>query len=136
MQFFLYTAKVQSSYVAVDVKTRFWSIESDKSVLPSAIVRYELQAWNPANRMWDTVRNDLPSTRLSYKRSGLTAGTRYVYRLRGVNRAADNNGLGNWSVLTFPTTAEWRGSVRTVPSHGRDAPRPRPGAVSSFGGSA
>ena len=106
MQFFLYTAKVQSSYVAVDVKTQFWSIESDKNVLPSAIVRHELQVWNPANPMWDTVCNELPSTRLSFKRSNLTAGTNCVYRLRAVNRAADINGLGNWSLITFATTAE------------------------------
>ncbi len=72
----------------------------------SAIVRYELQVWNPATSMWDTVRNDLPSTRLSYKHSGLTAGTKYVYRVRGINRAADNGGLGKWSVIKFATTAE------------------------------
>ena len=72
----------------------------------SAIVRYELQVWNPGTSMWDYVRNDLPSTRLSYKHSGLTAGTKYVYRVRGVNRAAENNGFGKWSVITFATTAE------------------------------
>ena len=72
----------------------------------SAIVRYELQVWNPATSMWDTVRNDLPSTRLTYKHSGLTADTKYVYRVRGVNRAADNNGFGKWSVIKFATTAK------------------------------
>ena len=72
----------------------------------SAIVRYELQVWNAATRMWDTVRNDLPSSRTSYKHSGLTAGTKYAYRLRGVNRAADNNGLGAWSTIKFADTAE------------------------------
>ena len=72
----------------------------------SAIVRYELQVWDAANRMWMTVRNDLPSTRTSYKHDGLTADTRYVYRLRGVNRAADNSGLGVWSTIVFASTAE------------------------------
>ncbi|MCY4117695.1 MAG: fibronectin type III domain-containing protein [Caldilineaceae bacterium] len=72
----------------------------------SAIVRYELQVWNPGTSVWDTVRNDLPSTRLSYKHTGLTAGTKYVYRVRGVNRAADNNGLGRFSTIKFATTAE------------------------------
>lgn len=72
----------------------------------SAIVRYQLQVWDAANSMWMTVRSDLPSTRLSFKHSGLTADTRYVYRVRGVNRAADNNGLGKWSVITFANTAK------------------------------
>ena len=72
----------------------------------SAIVRYELQVWDKDNSMWDTVRSDLPSTRTTYKHSGLTAETRYVYRVRGVNSAADNNGFGKWSVITFATTAK------------------------------
>ena len=72
----------------------------------SAIVRYELQRWDAANSMWRTIRNDLPSTRTSYKDTSLTADTRYVYRLRAVNRAADNNGMGRWSTLVSTTTAE------------------------------
>ena len=72
----------------------------------SAIVRYELQRWDAANSMWVTIRNDLPSTRTTYKDSSLMAGTRYVYRLRAVNRAADNNGMGRWSTLVSTTTAE------------------------------
>ena len=72
----------------------------------SAIVRYELQVWDADNSRWMNVRNDLPSTRTTYKHSGLTAETRYVYRVRGVNSAADNNGFGKWSVITFATTAK------------------------------
>ena len=72
----------------------------------SAIVRYELQRWDPDSNMWMTIRNDLPSTRTSYKDSMLTAGTRYVYRLRAINRSADNNGMGRWSTITFAITAE------------------------------
>ncbi len=99
----------------------------------SAIVLYQLQVWKPDNRMWDTVRNHLPSTRASDKHSGLIADTRYAYRVRGVNRAADNNGLGNWSTITFATTAALRGSDREVPSHSRGAPPLRPGGVSCWG---
>ena len=72
----------------------------------SPIVRYELQRWDAADSMWRTIRNDLPSTRTSYRDTSLTADTRYVYRLRAVNRAADNNGLGKWSTLVSTTTAE------------------------------
>ncbi len=56
--------------------------------------------------MWRTTRNDLPSTRTSYKDTMLTADTRYVYRLRALNRAAGNNGLGKWSTLATGTTAK------------------------------
>ena len=72
----------------------------------SPIVRYELQVWDRDNSMWMNVRNDLPSTRTSYKHMGLTPGTKYVYRLRGVNRAADNGGLGKWSTIDFADTTE------------------------------
>ena len=72
----------------------------------SAIVRYELQRWDAANSMWMTIRNDLPSTRTSYKDTNLMAGTRYSYRLRAINRAADNNGVGRWSTFTSALTAE------------------------------
>ena len=34
----------------------------------------------------------------------LTADTRYVYRLRAKNRAANNNGVGRWSTLVSTTT--------------------------------
>ena len=72
----------------------------------SPIVRYELQRWDVGSSMWVTVRNDLPSTRTSYKDANLMAGTRYSYRLRAINRAADNNGVGRWSTLTSTITAE------------------------------
>ena len=72
----------------------------------SPIVRYELQRWDAGSSMWRTIRNDLPSTRTSYKDMRLTADKRYVYRLRAVNRAADNNGMGKWSTLVSTNTAE------------------------------
>ena len=56
--------------------------------------------------MWTTVRNDLPSTRASVKHSSLTEATPYVYRIRAVNRAAHNGGLGNWSTILFAATVE------------------------------
>ena len=72
----------------------------------SAIYRYELQRWDKEARMWEVIRNDLPSTRTTYRHSDLTADTNYVYRIRAVNRAADNGGLGSWSTIKFVRTAE------------------------------
>ena len=69
----------------------------------SAIVRYELQRYTTASG-WVTVRSDLPSTRTNYKDSGLTADTRYVYRLRAVNRAEHNSGFGKFSTIVFVKT--------------------------------
>ncbi len=71
----------------------------------SAIVRYELQRYTTASG-WVVVRSDLPSTRTSYKDSGLMADTRYVYRLRAVNRAEDKNGMGKYSTIVFVKTAK------------------------------
>ena len=70
----------------------------------SAVYRYELQRWDKDARMWINVRNNLPSTRTTYRHEGLTADTPYVYRIRAVNRAAHNGGLGNWSTILFATT--------------------------------
>ncbi len=70
----------------------------------SDIVRYELQRWEAG--MWSTIRNDLPSTRTTYKDTGRMADTRYVYRIRAVNRAADNNGMGKWSTIVSASTAK------------------------------
>ena len=72
----------------------------------SAIYRYELQMWDKEARMWEVIRNNLPSTRTTYRHSGLTADTNYVYRIRAINRAADNNGLGLWSTIKFERTDE------------------------------
>ena len=80
-----------------------WNAPADNG---SAIVRYELQMWDTDSSMWMNVRNDLPSSMTSYKHTGRTAGTRYVYRLRAVNRANDNSGLGQWSTIAFATTDE------------------------------
>ena len=51
-----------------------------------------------------TVTSAVPANRTSYKVTGLTEGTRYVYRLRAVNRAPTNNGLGLWSTMASATT--------------------------------
>ncbi len=72
----------------------------------SAIVRYELQMWDRDARMWVFVHNALPSTRTTYRHSGLMADTNYAYRIRAVNRAADNGGNGYWSTIDFEKTAE------------------------------
>lgn len=65
-----------------------------------------LQRWDASTSIWVTIRNDLLPTRASYKDMNLIAGARYVYRLRAINRAADDNGMGKWSTLVSTTTAE------------------------------
>ena len=70
----------------------------------NAIIRYELERWNAATSSWVTVTNAVPANRTSYKVTGLTAGTRYVYRLRAVNRAPTNGGLGLWSTMATDAT--------------------------------
>ncbi len=84
---------------AVDIT---WTAPDDNG---SAIVRYVLERYTTETR-WVVVRHDLPSTSTSYKDTGLTADTRYVYRIRAVNRAADNNGLGKYSTIDFVKTAK------------------------------
>ena len=81
-----------------------WQAAEDNG---SAIVRYELQRWDRVQTACGrpsatTCRPRAPATRTSM----LTADTRYVYRLRAVNRAADNNGMGKWSTLVSTNTAE------------------------------
>ncbi|MCY3904511.1 MAG: fibronectin type III domain-containing protein [Caldilineaceae bacterium] len=71
----------------------------------SAIVRYVLERYTTETR-WVVVRHDLPSTRTSYKDTNLDADTRYVYRIRAVNRAEHNNGMGKYSTIVFVTTAK------------------------------
>ena len=70
----------------------------------NAIIRYELERWDAATRLWVTVTNAVPANRTSYEVTGLTAGTRYVYRLRAVNRAPTNGGLGLWSTMATAAT--------------------------------
>ena len=83
-----------------------WEFDDTTPANGSAIFRFELQMWDKDARMWVNVHNALPSTRTSYRHSSLTADTRYVYRIRAVNRAADNGGLGHWSTIEFVSTAE------------------------------
>jgi hypothetical protein len=70
----------------------------------NAIVRYELESWNTDTRQWASVTSALSATSTSYKHSGLDAGTRNIYRLRAVNRAPTNSGLGDWSTIASATT--------------------------------
>ena len=84
---------------AIDLK--WLAPESDGG---NDIVRYELERWNTATRSWVTVTSAVPANRTSYKVTGLTEGTRYIYRLRAVNRAPTNNGLGLWSTMASAST--------------------------------
>ena len=68
------------------------------------IIRYELERWNTGTSSWVTVTSAVPANRTAYKATGLTEGTRYIYRLRAVNRAPTNNGLGLWSTMASAST--------------------------------
>ena len=81
-----------------------WSFDDTTPANGSAIYRYELQMWDKEARTWEFVNNALPSSRTSFRHSGLTAETRYVYRIRAINRAADNDGVGKWSTIEFEST--------------------------------
>ena len=70
----------------------------------NAIIRYELERWNSGTSSWVTVTSAVPSNRTSYKVTGLTEGTRYIYRLRAINRAPTNNGIGLWSTMASAST--------------------------------
>ncbi len=70
----------------------------------NAIVRYELERWDTDTKQWASVTNALSATSTSYKHSGLDAGSRNIYRLRAVNRAPTDGGLGDWSTIASATT--------------------------------
>ena len=65
----------------------------------SAIIRYELEVWNTDSRTWVDVNNSISSASTSITLRNLESETRYIYRLRAVNRAPTNGGLGNWSTI-------------------------------------
>ncbi len=62
----------------------------------STITRYELQKWDSSKRRWEDLST---TTAMSYTDSGLTAGTRYYYRVRAVNAM----GEGDWSTFAYST---------------------------------
>ena len=65
----------------------------------SVIIRYELEVWNTDSRTWVDVNNSISSASTSITLRNLESETRYIYRLRAVNRAPTNGGLGNWSTI-------------------------------------
>lgn len=70
----------------------------------NAIIHYQIEVWDSTSRSWTRV-SVISATSTTFKHRGLSAGTRYVYRVRAVNRAPTNNGLGLWSTVTSGTTA-------------------------------
>jgi len=83
-----------------------WSFDDSTPANGNAIVRFELQRWDKDAGEWTYIHNALPSTRTSYRHDNLTADTRYAYRIRAVNRAADGDGNGYWSTIVFESTNE------------------------------
>ena len=70
----------------------------------SAIIRYELWTWNRVSKKWEAVNDAIADTSTSITVSNLTPEATYAYRLRAVNRAPTNGGLGDWSTMVFVTT--------------------------------
>jgi hypothetical protein len=70
----------------------------------NAIVRYELERWDVSTTRWVSVNNALSAISTSYEHPDLAPGTRNIYRLRAVNRAPTNNGVGLWSTIASATT--------------------------------
>jgi hypothetical protein len=70
----------------------------------SAIIRFELEMWDTVSRSWVNVNNAISNTSRSITLSNLAPETMYIYRLRAVNRAPTNNGLGDWSTIHFVDT--------------------------------
>jgi len=68
----------------------------------SPISEYQIQRWNSVNRVWVTIKDQLPSSVTSFEDKGLDAGTRYFYRIRAVNAG----GEGMWSTLKSEVTAD------------------------------
>ena len=77
----------------------------------SAIVRYEVQKWDDANRQWDPEAN-VPAVRdqddYSHADEGLEANTRYYYVVRAMNSV----GAGPWTEFVTGDT-DLRRSGRT-----------------------
>ena len=75
----------------------------------SDIIRYDIDVWDADTKTWGAVpgfAGGVTATVTSVRQGGLTAETRYIYRVRAVNRASMNSGLGSWSTLAHATTGE------------------------------
>ena len=73
----------------------------------SDITRYDIELWDAESKTWSAVpgfAGGVTATVTSVRQGGLTAETRYIYRVRAVNRASMNSGLGSWSTLAHATT--------------------------------
>ena len=72
----------------------------------SPISQYQIQRWDSVDRMWKTIKDQLPASVTTFvdddDGNGLVAGERYFYRIRAVNAG----GEGAWSTLTSETTEE------------------------------
>ena len=66
----------------------------------SLISEFQIQRWDSVDKMWETIKDQLPASVEEYVDTGLDADTRYFYRIRAVNVG----GEGAWSTLTQATT--------------------------------
>lgn len=82
------TVKVNGVAGGVDVS---WTKPPTKTG-GSAIIRFEVQRWDAANRRWV---DRLTTSSTQFRDSGLTTGKKYFYRVRAVNAMGD----GPWSTF-------------------------------------
>ena len=78
----------------------------------SPIDRYEIWMWDttvPRQWGWNGVAGGLHTVQhplATFTHGGLDAGTQNIYRVRAVNDAPDNNGVGKWSTIVSAKTDE------------------------------
>ena len=96
------TANVDEGLVltpALDKITLSWTAPDNNG---SVISEYQIQRWDSVDRMWVTIKDQLPVSVTSYDDTGLDPATRYFYRMRAVNAG----GEGPWTTLKSATTLD------------------------------
>ena len=84
---------------ALDKITLSWTAPDNNG---SVISEYQIQRWDSVDRMWVTIKDQLPVSVTSYEDSDVQPSTRYFYRMRAVNAG----GEGPWTTLKSATTLE------------------------------
>jgi hypothetical protein len=83
-----------------------WTAPADNG---SAITHYEIWMWDRTSKKWGWngvagAVQSVPHPVTTYRHGGLTPETQNIYRVRAVNEADDNNGVGLWSTIMHGTT--------------------------------
>jgi hypothetical protein len=83
-----------------------WTAPADNG---SAITHYEIWMWDRTSKKWGWngvagAVQSVPHPVTTYRHGGLTPETQNIYRVRAVNEADDNDGVGPWSTIMHGTT--------------------------------